>query len=91
MTRLLQCQGYIKNSYPLVEVMMWDDMFRGTSASEIEKSGVNRLVTPVVWMYHPNTDARLKPDMFMKYTQLFRTVWIATAFKGTAFFVWSDR
>ena len=57
-------------------------MFRGAKATDIEKSRLNRLVTPVVWMYTTNVDVVLKDDIWYKYGKLFHTVWMASAFKG---------
>lgn len=72
----------MKNTYPRVEVMMWDDMFRGVGMAEIKKSNVNKLVTPVVWKYTRDLSPAFKSDMWDKYGKLFHSVWFGSAFKG---------
>lgn len=61
---------------------MWDDMFRSVAADEIRKARVDRLVTPVIWKYTADVDEVIKPNILLKYSQLFHSVWIASAFKG---------
>ena len=74
--------GYVKNNYPMVEIMMWDDMFRSVNMADIEKSKVNRLVTPVVWKYTRDLTKVFRPDMWTKYGKLFHSIWFGSAFKG---------
>ena len=66
----------------MVESLMWDDMFRKISQTDIEKSKVNKLVVPVIWKYTPDISQAITEALWLKYNKLFPNVWIGTAFKG---------
>lgn len=73
---------YIHEKYPEVTTLTWDDEFRKISLQDLTDSGIGSLVEPVVWKYTPNIDTFLPDAMWDKYATVFKSVWIATAFKG---------
>ncbi|XP_034938120.1 hexosaminidase D-like isoform X2 [Chelonus insularis] len=73
---------YIKNKYPHITVLMWDDEFRDITPEEIFKSGLNKLIEPVIWKYTSDLSTTLVDQLWENYAAVWPEVWIATAFKG---------
>lgn len=71
---------YIRQKYPKVKLIMWDDMFRDASLNVLTASGIGKLVEPMVWKYTPVLD--LPKDIWDRYSSIFDSVWVASAFKG---------
>jgi len=71
---------YLKQKYPKVQVVMWDDMFREARLEILSASQIGKLVQPMVWMYTPVLN--LPADIWDRYSQIFDAVWVASAFKG---------
>lgn len=65
-----------------MKVLMWDDEFRKASLDQLVSSSLGTLVEPVVWKYTPDADVELTDSLWEKYSKVFRSVWIASAFKG---------
>ncbi|XP_067944529.1 hexosaminidase D-like [Watersipora subatra] len=82
LNHIREVAGHVKNTHPFIDTLMWDDMFRNAKTADIEKSRVNKLVTPVVWKYTPNVHTILSDDIWLKYGKIFHNVWLASAFKG---------
>lgn len=72
--------SYLKEKYPKVKAIMWDDMFRDTRLEVLTQSQIGKFVQPMVWKYTPILD--FPADMWDRYAQAFDTVWVASAFKG---------
>ncbi|XP_031354865.1 hexosaminidase D isoform X1 [Photinus pyralis] len=70
----------IRERYPALRILMWDDHFRPMTIEELQKSHIGGMVEPVVWNYHKDVDQRL--DVWDKYAEIFPKVWVASAFKG---------
>nr|XP_054763472.1 hexosaminidase D-like [Lytechinus pictus] len=76
---------YLKEKYPNVRPIMWDDMLRNAKYDLLKDSKLDELVDIMVWNYldtsesfHNNT-----PDQVWRlYEKVFKNVWIASAFKG---------
>lgn len=78
--------SHIKDKYPSVQPLMWDDMFRklfkDSPVSALKDSGIGQYVDPVVWYYRPVIEL---PDlMWQQYSRAFKSVWVAGAFKGAS-------
>lgn len=73
---------YIRDKYPTIRPLMWDDELRKMSQQELQASPLGKLVEPVVWKYTPSIDSFLPVDIWDKYATVFGSVWIASAFKG---------
>lgn len=73
---------YIRNKYPKVRPVMWDDEFRKLSGDLITEFGLGKLVDIMVWKYTPNVSEFITDEILEKYLAHFRGIWIASAFKG---------
>lgn len=73
---------YIKNKYPDLVVLMWDDEFREISSDEIIDRGLHLMVEPVVWKYTTDPGASLTDQLWKNYASVWKDIWLATAFKG---------
>ncbi|XP_058808001.1 hexosaminidase D-like isoform X2 [Phymastichus coffea] len=74
--------SYIKKKYPRLVVLMWDDEYRDIEPQEIISRGLNKLVQPVVWKYTTDPMSVLTDQLWENYAQVWKSVWVATAFKG---------
>ncbi|XP_078048556.1 hexosaminidase D [Augochlora pura] len=73
---------YIKDKYPGLAVLMWDDEFREIFPHEIINRGLHLLVEPVIWKYTTDPGATLNDQLWESYATVWKDVWVATAFKG---------
>lgn len=73
---------FIKETYPTLRVMMWDDMLRGIDLNILKEYNLGLYVEPMVWHYQPMQSFQLSPDLWEKYSCVFNNIWIASAFKG---------
>ncbi|XP_014468107.1 PREDICTED: hexosaminidase D isoform X1 [Dinoponera quadriceps] len=76
---------YIKEKYPELTVLMWDDEFREISPQEIIDKGLHSMVEPVVWKYTTDPGTTLTDQLWESYAAVWKQVWVATAFKGATF------
>jgi len=73
---------YIKNKYPELTVLMWDDEFRDISPQEIIDRGLHLIIEPVVWKYTTDPGTTLTDQLWESYAVMWKQIWVATAFKG---------
>lgn len=73
---------YIKDKYPELSILMWDDEFREISPQEIIDRGLHLMVEPVVWKYTTDPAASLTDQLWESYASVWKDIWVATAFKG---------
>ncbi|XP_048758063.2 hexosaminidase D-like [Ostrea edulis] len=71
---------HIKETHPNINSIMWDDMLRHIELPVLLNSGLGDLVEPMVWHYL--TTFMLPSDIWDKYSTVFPSIWIASAFKG---------
>jgi hexosaminidase len=71
---------YLQLNHPSVRIIMWDDMFRGIDLITLQDCGIGSMVDVMVWFYQ--TTFTLPPDIWSRYGQVFRGLWVASAFKG---------
>ncbi|XP_076448231.1 hexosaminidase D-like [Babylonia areolata] len=71
---------HIKEHYPSVTPIVWDDMFRYSEIEVLKESGMGEWVEPMVWHYV--TNFMLPADLWERLAAVFPKVWIASAFKG---------
>ncbi|KAL2714480.1 hypothetical protein V1478_015665 [Vespula squamosa] len=74
--------SYIKEKYPQLTVLMWDDEFREISPQEIIDKDLHLMVEPVVWKYTTDPGSTLTDQLWESYGAVWKSVWVATAFKG---------
>lgn len=72
----------IKESYSKLKLIMWDDMLRGVPVSVLKNFGLGQYVEPMVWLYLAGDAFSLPEGMWDRYSAVFSSVWIASAFKG---------
>nr|XP_003703719.1 PREDICTED: hexosaminidase D-like [Megachile rotundata] len=73
---------YIKDKYPELSILMWDDEFREISPQEIIDRGLHLMVEPVVWKYTTDPGTSLTDQLWESYASVWKDIWVATAFKG---------
>ncbi|XP_077406723.1 hexosaminidase D [Vanacampus margaritifer] len=75
---------YIKEVWPHMTIIMWDDMMRYTSEDTLKASGIAGLVQPMLWDYSPNLDVRNTVSSLEKYYSVgMQDIWAASSFKGS--------
>ncbi|XP_013407947.1 uncharacterized protein LOC106171956 [Lingula anatina] len=72
----------LKEMAPKVQPIMWDDMLRKINTTTLKKYKLAEVVEPMVWNYVPHVESRVTPDIWSKYAEVFKNVWIASSFKG---------
>ncbi|CAL8282618.1 unnamed protein product [Merluccius merluccius] len=74
----------IKEAWPHLNIVMWDDMLRGMSHDTLKASGLVGLVQPMLWDYNPGLNVEETVSLLEKYCDAGLTdVWAASAFKGS--------
>ncbi|XP_017271584.1 hexosaminidase D isoform X2 [Kryptolebias marmoratus] len=74
----------IKETWPHLTIIMWDDMMRGMSQETIKASGLVGLVQPMLWDYTPNLDVDKTVSLLEKYCSASMSdLWAASSFKGS--------
>ncbi|KAK2579278.1 hypothetical protein KPH14_008237 [Odynerus spinipes] len=73
---------YVKEKYPQLTVLMWDDEFREISPQEIIDKDLHLMVEPVVWKYTTDPGSTLTDQLWESYGAVWKNIWVATAFKG---------
>ncbi|XP_026207166.1 hexosaminidase D isoform X2 [Anabas testudineus] len=74
----------IKQQWPHMNIIMWDDMMRGMSPDTLKDSGLVGLVQPMLWDYTPNLDVEKTVSLLEKYHRAGLTdLWAASSFKGS--------
>lgn len=74
--------NYIKEKYPHIAVLMWDDEFREISPQEIIDKDLHLTVEPVIWKYTTDPGSTMTDQLWESYGAVWSSVWVATAFKG---------
>uniref|UniRef100_A0A3Q4AP41 beta-N-acetylhexosaminidase n=1 Tax=Mola mola TaxID=94237 RepID=A0A3Q4AP41_MOLML len=74
----------IKEVWPHMTIIMWDDMMRGMSQETLKASGLVGLVQPMLWDYTPDLDIDNTVSLLEKYHSVGLThLWAASSFKGS--------
>lgn len=71
---------YIRNTYPHITPLIWDDEMRSIPIELLQRHQIGKLVHPVVWAYQPKISLPL--NLWEKYSRIFPAVWVASSFKG---------
>lgn len=72
----------IREKYPNLRIIIWDDMLRHLSQQSIQEFGLGALVEPMIWVYAEDIYRFVQPQVWEKYAVIFKTAWTASAFKG---------
>ncbi|XP_018335239.1 hexosaminidase D [Agrilus planipennis] len=73
---------YIKDNYPNLKVIIWDDMLRNIDLNVLQDYYIGNLVEPMVWHYNASDTFHLGGELWEKYSNIFSNIWAASAFKG---------
>ncbi|XP_028263633.1 hexosaminidase D [Parambassis ranga] len=74
----------IKEAWPNMSIIMWDDMMRGMSQDTLKASGLVGLVQPMLWDYTPDLDVDKTVSLMEKYYSAgMSDLWAASSFKGS--------
>ncbi|XP_071329329.1 hexosaminidase D [Trachinotus anak] len=74
----------IKEAWPQMTIIMWDDMMRGMSQDTLKDSGLVGLVQPMLWDYTPDLDVDRTVSLLEKYHRAgLLQLWAASSFKGS--------
>nr|CAD7399224.1 unnamed protein product [Timema cristinae] len=89
---VLAVAQFVQDTYPTLRVIMWDDMLRGIDTSILLEYNFGRYIELMVWHYQPAEAFQLLPacdvrglslELWDKYSNVFTSMWAATAFKGS--------
>ncbi|XP_054711416.1 hexosaminidase D-like [Uloborus diversus] len=72
----------IRKRCPDIGIIMWDDMMRDIDVNILTSSEICNLAIPMVWHYLPIEEFKIKHNLWEKYSKVFPSIWIASAFKG---------
>lgn len=74
----------VREAWPHLKVIMWDDMLRGMDQETLRASGLVGLVQPMVWDYSPALDVSTTVSLLEKYRSAgLSELWAASSFKGS--------
>uniref|UniRef100_A0A1A8KMQ0 beta-N-acetylhexosaminidase n=1 Tax=Nothobranchius kuhntae TaxID=321403 RepID=A0A1A8KMQ0_NOTKU len=74
----------VKEAWPHLSIIMWDDMMRGMSQDTLKASGLVGLVQPMLWDYTPNLNVEKTVALLEKYFGAgMSDLWAASSFKGS--------
>lgn len=73
---------FIQNRWPQLKIIVWDDMFRSISQTEMQQMQIGQYVEPMIWDYTVDMYNRITPSLLQIYAGVFPSVWAASAYKG---------
>nr|XP_046232548.1 hexosaminidase D [Scatophagus argus]XP_046232549.1 hexosaminidase D [Scatophagus argus] len=74
----------IKEAWPHMTIIMWDDMMRAMNQDILKDSGLVGLIQPMLWDYTPNLDVDKTVSLLEKYCSAgMPDLWVASSFKGS--------
>lgn len=82
LTHVTNVANIIRQKWPQLQVVIWDDMLRNMALSELKHSNVGSYVEPMIWVYANDIYRFIHPQLWETYSQVFSTAWAASAFKG---------
>lgn len=74
--------SFIRAKWPQLKVVIWDDMLRDMTLSEMQHSHIGNYVEPMIWVYASDVYRFIQPQLWDMYSKVFPTAWGASAFKG---------
>ncbi|KAI4461738.1 hypothetical protein MML48_5g00008116 [Holotrichia oblita] len=82
LTHVKTIASQIKMKHPQLKILIWDDGLRKIKEEELKNSNLSKLVEPVVWKYTTDVTRELSTELLNKYSNVFKGLWFASAFKG---------
>uniref|UniRef100_A0A0A9YMF3 beta-N-acetylhexosaminidase n=2 Tax=Lygus hesperus TaxID=30085 RepID=A0A0A9YMF3_LYGHE len=77
---VIRLAKWLKERYPEVQPIIWDDMMRKWPAEDIINTRLAAHVVPMVWDY--TSDVKYVQRVWWLYAKAFPKIWVAGAFKG---------
>ncbi|KAF6209920.1 hypothetical protein GE061_015674 [Apolygus lucorum] len=77
---VIRLAKWLKERYPDVQPIIWDDMMRKWPAEDIINTRLAAHVVPMVWDY--TSDVKYVQRIWWLYAKAFPKIWVAGAFKG---------
>ncbi|CAL8380473.1 unnamed protein product [Gadus morhua 'NCC'] len=85
LSHVTRVAGAVKEAWPHLSIVMWDDMLRGMSHDTLKASGLVGLIQPMLWDYNPGLNVEETVSLLEKYCAAGLTdLWAASAFKGAS-------
>ncbi|XP_075231653.1 hexosaminidase D-like [Lycorma delicatula] len=82
LNHVLAVLKYLKQNHPNLQPIMWDDMMRVINLDILKEFGIGDFVQPMIWHYQPAESFCIPEELWIKYSEIFKSVWFASAFKG---------
>lgn len=82
MNHVINVAHFVRTKWTQLKVIIWDDMLRGMTLSEMQHSQIGQYVEPMIWVYVSDIYHFIPPMLWERYTRVFPTAWAASAFKG---------
>lgn len=79
---VMEVAQFIKENYPNLKIIIWDDMLRNMDLKTLQEYNIGYLVEPMVWHYNSLEDFKLGSPLWDKFSNVFKYIWCASAFKG---------
>ncbi|KAG8040598.1 hypothetical protein G9C98_002594 [Cotesia typhae] len=79
---VLATAQYIKEIYPCLKIIVWDDMMRSIDLEALNEHYIGKYVEPMIWHYNSRETFSLTQELWNKFSAVFPNIWAATAFKG---------
>ncbi|KAJ7987852.1 hypothetical protein DPEC_G00330860 [Dallia pectoralis] len=84
LSHVTQVATAVRETWPNINVIMWDDMLRGMDLDTLKSSGLVGLVQPMLWDYNPTLDVENTVSLLERYSNAgLSELWAASAFKGS--------
>lgn len=84
LSHVIKVARAVKEAWPHMTIIMWDDMMRDMSLDTLKASGLVGLVQPMLWDYTPNLDVNKTVSLLEKYCSAgMSDLWAASSFKGS--------
>ncbi|XP_030610701.1 hexosaminidase D [Archocentrus centrarchus] len=84
LSHVIKVARAVKEAWPHLTIIMWDDMMRDMSLDTLKASGLVGLVQPMLWDYTPNLDVNKTVSLLEKYCSSgMSDLWAASSFKGS--------
>ncbi|XP_030374349.1 hexosaminidase D [Scaptodrosophila lebanonensis] len=81
-THVISLAHFVRQRFPHIKVIIWDDMLRDMTLSELQNSQIGSYVEPMVWVYASDIYHFIQPQLWDTYAKVFPGAWAASAFKG---------
>ncbi|XP_034487239.1 hexosaminidase D [Drosophila innubila] len=82
LTHVISLAHFVRRRWPQLHVVIWDDMLRDMTLSELQNSQIGSYVEPMVWVYANDIYHFIQPQLWDTYSKVFPSAWAASAYKG---------